>query len=116
MPMEFLIILWATLMLVPDPINGSKIQSPSFVNSFINHSGRASGNTALWFLFAHSVAKRRTLVGYALSLPTQFAIFFPTPLPTLELSRLKSVSLRFFSLVLAQSPTGTITSSLYFFY
>src|SRR5690606_21734999 len=46
-------------------------------------------------------------------LSTQFEIFFPNPLPTLDSSLLLSVSLNFFSRVFAQSPIGTITSSWY---
>ena len=41
---------------VPEPMNGSKTTSPGFVNNLMNHSGRATGNVALWPLFAHSVA------------------------------------------------------------
>src|SRR5215216_5562200 len=38
-------------------------------------------------------------------------MFLPNPLPTCELNLLLSLSLNFLSLVLAQSPVGTITAS-----
>lgn len=95
MPTEFLFILCATLSVVPDPMNGSSTVFPSLVKSLMNHSGKDSGNAALWFLFEHSVANCKTLVGYAFSFPIQFEMFFPNPLPTFELSRILSVSLRF---------------------
>ena len=63
MPIEFLCILAATILVVPEPIKGSITVSPGRVNSFINHSGRASGKAALWFLLLHSVARFKTLAG-----------------------------------------------------
>ena len=101
----------AAMFVVPLPMNGSSTQSPSSVNSLINHVGSPSGNAALWFLLLHSVARFRTFVGYDMSLPTQFDMFFPNPLSTFELSRRRSVSLRFLRRVFAQSPVGTITAS-----
>ena len=41
----------------------------------------------------------------------QFSIFLPNPLPTFDSSLRLSVSLKFFSLLLAQSPIGTLTAS-----
>ena len=99
------------MFVVPEPVNGSKTQSPGAVKSLMNHSGRAFGNVAEWLLFAHSVAKWRTLDGYAMSRPIQLAIFLPKPLCTLELSRRLSVSLKFLSRAKRQSPIGTITAS-----
>ena len=46
-PMEFRYKFLATLNVVPEPAKGSKTVSYSFVNNFINHSGKASGNAAL---------------------------------------------------------------------
>lgn len=62
-------------------------------------------------LFAHSVAMCKTFVGYAISLPTQFSIFLPKPLSTLEASLTLSVSLKVLSRPFARSPVGTITAS-----
>jgi len=97
-PIELRRIRFATTKVVPEPINGSNTVSFCLVKSFINHSGSSSGNAALWFLLLHSVARCKTLVGYALSLFNQFEIFFPNPLPTFELSLILSVSERFLSL------------------
>ena len=63
MPIEFLRILAATILVAPEPIKGSKTVSSAWVNSFINHSGKASGKAALWFLLLHSVARFKTFVG-----------------------------------------------------
>lgn len=111
MPMECRRMRFATINVVPEPIKGSRTVSYSFVNKRINHSGNSSGKAALWFLLLHSVARCRTFVGYAMSLESQLEMFFPKPLPTFELSRILSVSERFLSLELAQSPIGTMTSS-----
>src|SRR3989338_7118954 len=113
MPIEFLLSSLAATEVVPDPKNGSNTVSPGLVKSLINHSGSGFGKTALWFLFAVSVARLSTFVGYARSRPTHIETFLPKPLPTFELSRLLSVSLRFFSRVFAQSPIGIRTSSWY---
>lgn len=56
-PTELRPRLRATTFVVPDPVKGSRTQSPGCVNNLMNHSGRAFGNVAEWFLFAHSVAK-----------------------------------------------------------
>ena len=63
MPIEFRFIRFATIKVVPEPINGSSTVSYSFVKSLMNHSGNSSGKAALWFLLLHSVAKCKTFVG-----------------------------------------------------
>ena len=109
--MLFRFSLAATIFVVPLPIKGSRTQSPTWVKRWINHAGNASGNVALCFLLLHSVAKCNTLVGYAISRPIQWEMFLPKPLSTFELSLRRSVSLKFFKRLFAQSPTGTMTAS-----
>ena len=46
-PIAFRFILLATRSVVPEPMNGSSTQSPSRVNSLMNHSGSSSGKAAL---------------------------------------------------------------------
>src|SRR5829696_4142444 len=113
MPTEFLPNSIAATQVVPEPTNGSSTQSPSLVKSLMNHAGSSFGYAALCPLLLHSEARCSTFVGYTNSLPTQLETFLPNPLPTLELSRALSVSLRFLRRVLAQSPIGTITASWY---
>jgi len=48
---------------VPDPKKGSNTTLFSLVNNLINQDGSSKGNTALWFLFEHSVAKCNILDG-----------------------------------------------------
>src|SRR6266496_5133051 len=103
----------AAIHVVPLPRNGSNTTLLGSVNNLINQVGSSSGNTALCCLLLDSVARCKTLEGYAIVRPNQLEIFFPKPLPTLELSRLLSVSLNFLSRVFAQSPIGTITASWY---
>src|SRR2546421_7313590 len=103
----------AETQVVPLPRNGSSTTSPGCVNNLINHAGSSLGKTALCCLLLDSVAKCKTLLGYASVLPSQLEIFLPKPLPTRELSRCLSVSLSFLSRVFAQSPIGTLTASWY---
>ena len=63
MPMECRPVRLATMLVVPEPVKGSSTVSPSLVKSLMNHSGRASGKAALWFLLLHSVARWSTLDG-----------------------------------------------------
>ena len=42
MPIECLPSLFATMFVVPEPMNGSSTVSPSLVKSLMNHSGRDS--------------------------------------------------------------------------
>jgi len=53
----------------------------------------------------------KTFVGYAISLFNQFEIFLPKPLFTFEFSLWRSLALKDFKRVFAQSPVGTITAS-----
>src|SRR3990167_483612 len=110
-PKKFLFKLEEANAVVPLPINGSNTISPSSVKSLINHSGKVTGKTALWFLFPHSVGICKTLVGNTKSLSTQFSIFLPNPLLVFELYRVLSFSDKFFNHDLDQSPIGIFTLS-----
>ncbi len=46
-PIEFRLVWFATINVVPEPINGSRTVSFSFVKSLMNHSGNSSGKAAL---------------------------------------------------------------------
>ena len=107
----FCVVAVALTAAVPEPRKGSNTTSSGCVNRLMNHEGKETGKAALCSVLPHSVARCRTLVGYTLSLPTQFETFLPKPLFTLDSSRRRSVSLSDLSRVLDHSPTGTITAS-----
>ena len=111
MPITSRPFLIAAKAVVPEPMNGSSTVSPGSVNRSMNHSGSQLGNAALWLRLPHSVAPCSTLVGYTRSRPIQFSTFLPKPLPTLDSSRTRSVSLKLRMRLSYQSPTGTITAS-----
>lgn len=110
MPTALLPNFCAAISVVPEPTKGSSTVSPGSVKSLMNHSGKLCGKAALWFLLPHSVARCRTLVGYAKGRSSQLAMFLPKPLPTCESKRTTSFLPSDFRRASAQSPIGTMTA------
>ena len=99
--------LCATALVVQEPANGSRTQSPGSVNNLMNHSGSAFGNAAK--LFRADGGEMQNIVWISQVSPNPVCNVLSETGPDLESKRTMSFLPRFFSLAFDQSPIGTRT-------